>query len=64
MRKSSPRLVDEVVPDLLKAGQVHQVLTSLLREQVSIRNLESILGTLADAAHETRDMETAHRSGS
>lgn len=57
MRKTSPRLVDEVVPDLLKAGQVHQVLTSLLREQVSIRNLESILSTLADAAHETRDVE-------
>jgi flagellar biosynthesis protein FlhA len=56
VRQSAPRLVEEVVPQPLRIGQVHEVLSSLLREQVPIRNLQSILGTLSDAAEQTQDV--------
>ena len=46
-RATSPALVDEVVPGLLRAGELQRVLQNLLRERVSIRDLETILETLA-----------------
>jgi len=55
LRKRSPALVDELVPGALKLGELHKVLQNLLREQVSIRDLETILETLADHAHRSRD---------
>jgi flagellar biosynthesis protein FlhA len=48
LRGRAPALVDELIPGVLKIGDIHRVLQSLLREQVSIRNLELILETLAD----------------
>ena len=42
---------------LLKPAQVHQVLCNLLRERVSIRNLETILETLTDYAPRTKDLD-------
>ncbi len=50
VRKESPKVVEELVPTLLSIGQVQQVLANLLREQVSIRDLRSILEALADWA--------------
>ena len=38
-RRPTPRVVDEVVPDLLSLGEVQRVLQNLLRERVSIRDL-------------------------
>ena len=55
LRKRAPALVDELIPGTLKLGEVHKVLQSLLREQVSIRDLETILETLADHGDRTRD---------
>ena len=55
LRLSSPKVVDELVPSLLKAAQVHQVLENLLRERVPIRDLETILETLADYASQTQN---------
>src|SRR5262249_8788968 len=46
LKQTSPKIVEELVPDVLKAHHVHQVLCSLLRERVPIRNLETILETL------------------
>ncbi|MGO9646870.1 MAG: FHIPEP family type III secretion protein, partial [Terriglobales bacterium] len=48
--ESHPKLVEELVPKLLSLGEVHKVLQQLLREQVSIRDLASILETLIDTA--------------
>ena len=56
-RETSPALVDEVVPGLLRAGEVQRVLQNLLRERVSIRDLETILETLAEHAGKTRDTD-------
>jgi flagellar biosynthesis protein FlhA len=55
LKKRSPALVDELVPGILKLGELHKVLQNLLREQVSIRDLETILETLADHAHRAKD---------
>ena len=54
-RKSHPKVVEELVPDLLSLGTVMRVLQNLLREHVSIRDLRSILETLADWAPASPD---------
>jgi flagellar biosynthesis protein FlhA len=46
--ESHPKLVEELVPKLLSLGEVHKVLQQLLREQVSIRDLSTILETMLD----------------
>ncbi len=46
---SHPKLVEELVPKLLSLGEVHKVMQQLLREQVSIRDLSTILEALLDA---------------
>lgn len=48
LAKTSPKLVEEVVPIILPLGIVQQVIAGLLREGVSIRDLRTILETLAD----------------
>jgi flagellar biosynthesis protein FlhA len=50
LRKSSPAVVDELIPHVLKLGEVQQVLQRLLQEQVPIRQLGAILETLGDCA--------------
>jgi len=48
LSKEAPKLVEEVVPSILSLGLVQQVLSGLLREGVSIRDLRTIMETLAD----------------
>ncbi len=55
LRQTSPKVVDELIPGLLRPAQVHQVLEYLLRERVPIRDLETILETLADYAEHTQN---------
>ncbi|MEN6452506.1 MAG: flagellar biosynthesis protein FlhA [Thermoguttaceae bacterium] len=55
LKESSPAVVDELIPGLMKLGEVQQVLQSLLREGVSIRQLGPILETLGDFAQRTKD---------
>jgi len=43
-----PRLVDELVPNILSLGEVRGVLAGLLAEGVSIRDLRTVLEALAD----------------
>ncbi|MGH9327440.1 MAG: flagellar biosynthesis protein FlhA [Terriglobia bacterium] len=45
-----PKLVEELVPKILALGEVHRVLQQLLREQVSIRDLPTVLEALLDAS--------------
>ena len=56
-QEESPAVVKEVIPDLLKVGQVQKVLQALLREKVPIRDLEAILEALADWGGQTQDPE-------
>ncbi len=56
LKESSPMVVEELIPDVLRASQVHQVLENLLSERIPIRDLESILETLSDYADRTKDL--------
>jgi flagellar biosynthesis protein FlhA len=47
---SHPKLVEELIPKLMSLGEVQKVLQQLLREQVSIRDLGSILEVLVEMA--------------
>lgn len=60
--ESEPKIIEELVPDLLGLGVIQRVLQNLLRENVSIRDMHSILETLADMAQYTKlpDMLTEH----
>ncbi|MGA7561179.1 MAG: flagellar biosynthesis protein FlhA [Terriglobales bacterium] len=49
LAESHPKLVEELVPKIMSLGEVQKVLQQLLREQVSIRDLSTILETLLDA---------------
>jgi len=48
--ESHPKLVEELIPKVMSLGEVQKVLQQLLREQVSIRDLGTILETLVDMA--------------
>jgi flagellar biosynthesis protein FlhA len=53
--KASPKLIEELTPKLLPLATVHRVLQGLLDEQVNIRDLRTVLETLADHATRTQD---------
>lgn len=55
LAKTHPRVVDDLVPNLLNLSQVQKVLQNLLRERVSIKDLQTILETLAEYANITKD---------
>jgi flagellar biosynthesis protein FlhA len=56
VRDRAGAVVDELVPSLLTIGGVQKVLAGLLRERVSIRDLVTILETLADHGGNVRDV--------
>jgi flagellar biosynthesis protein FlhA len=55
VKKSNSAVVKELVPELLSLGEIQKVLSNLLREKVQIRDLTTILETLADYARYTKD---------
>ena len=55
LSKSYPKAVEELIPNLLTLGAVQKVLQNLLKEQISIRDLLTVVETLADYAHLTKD---------
>ena len=57
LRESSGPLVDELVPNILTFSDIQKTLQLLLREQVSIRNLEAILEVLVDAGRAVKAPE-------
>jgi flagellar biosynthesis protein FlhA len=55
LAKTSPKVVEELVPNLLSVGAVQKVLQNLLRERISVRDLLTIVETLADFAPAGKD---------
>ncbi|WP_374339426.1 flagellar biosynthesis protein FlhA [Leeia sp.] len=55
--KEFPKLVEELVPKVIPIGVLHRVLQALLREDVSIRDMRSIIETLAEWVPRTQDVE-------
>ncbi len=50
LNESHPKLIEELIPKLMTLGEVQKVLQQLLREQVSIRDLGSILESMVETA--------------
>ncbi len=57
LAKSYPKLVEELVPTIVSLGTIMRVLQNLLKENVSIRDLRTILETLADWGGVTQNPE-------
>jgi len=55
LSRSYPKAVEELVPNLLSLGGVQKVLQNLVQERISIRDLLTIVETLADCAMLTKD---------
>lgn len=57
LKKDYPAVIEELIPQGMKMGEVQKVLQNLLQERVSIRNLLTILETLADWAPQTKNID-------
>lgn len=57
VKTTFPAIVDELIPKLMTLGEIQKVLANLLREGVSIRDMATILETMADYAPITRDSD-------
>jgi len=57
LARTAPKLVDDVVPNMLPLGEVARVLRNLVREGVSVRDLRAILEALAELSAQTKDPE-------
>ncbi|MCF0148169.1 MAG: flagellar biosynthesis protein FlhA [Clostridium sp.] len=50
-------VVDELIPDLMTIGELQKVLQNLLREKVPIKDMVTIMESLADNSRLTKDLE-------
>jgi flagellar biosynthesis protein FlhA len=57
VREQHATLVEELIPKVLSFGDVQRILQALVRERVSIRNMDAILEVLADAGGKNRDVD-------
>lgn len=57
LSKTHPKVVEDLLPNLLNLGALQKVLQNLLKERVSIRDLQTILETLSDYANVTKDTD-------
>lgn len=61
-KKSYPKVVEELIPDVLPLGTVVKVMQNLLKEQVSVRDLLTIFETLADEGGKNKDSDALTES--
>ena len=57
LRQSHPKVVEELIPNLLSLGGLGRVLQNLLKEQIPIRDLLTIMETMADWAGVVKDTD-------
>ncbi len=57
LKKESPTVVEELAPGIMPLASIQEVLKNLLKEQVPIRDMATILETIADCAPVTKDAE-------
>ena len=53
--RTHPKVIEDLIPGTLPAGVVLRVLRNLLKEKVAVKNILTILETLADFGHMTKD---------
>lgn len=57
IKQNYPAIVEELVPKVMTIGEIQKVIANLLKEGVSIRDMVTILETLADFAPVTHDAD-------
>ena len=57
LKKTSPELVEEAIPNVLSYANLEKILRNLLKEGVPIRDLATILETAVDSLMTTKDMD-------
>ncbi|QGT99183.1 Flagellar biosynthesis protein FlhA [Candidatus Syntrophocurvum alkaliphilum] len=57
VKEQNQAVIEELIPDLLSLGEIQKVLGNLLKEQISIRDIITILETLADYSKLTKDTD-------
>jgi flagellar biosynthesis protein FlhA len=57
LTRTHPKVVEDLIPGLLNLGAVQRVLQNLMKERISIRDLQTILETLSDYASMTKDAD-------
>jgi flagellar biosynthesis protein FlhA len=57
LKKDNPALVEEAIPQAVSLGTAHRVMQNLLREQIVIKDVATILETLADYGAHTKDID-------
>ena len=55
LKQKTPKLVEDLIPGVVKPSDLQKVLQALLRERVAIRDLETIIETLAEWIPHTKD---------
>ncbi|WP_278600717.1 flagellar biosynthesis protein FlhA [Clostridium tertium] len=56
-REKYSTVVEELIPDLMTIGELQKVLQNLLREKVPIKDMVTIMESLADNSRLTKDLE-------
>ncbi|MFA5032206.1 MAG: flagellar biosynthesis protein FlhA [bacterium] len=56
-KETHPAVVNELIPNIMKIGDIQKVLQNLLAERISIRDTVTILEALADYAPVTKDID-------
>lgn len=57
LRQTNPTIVDDIVPNIVSPAYLQKVLCLLLKESVPIRDLQTILETIADNQHNMKDVD-------
>ncbi len=58
VKQNAPQLVEELFPNVISYGVFQKILTNLLKEGIPIKDMETIMETIADSAMTVKDMET------
>ena len=59
LKRTSPELVEEAIPNIVSYATLEKVLRNLLKEGVPIKDLATIVETLSDALSQGRDIDAA-----
>ena len=57
LKEKYSAVIGELIPDLMTLGEVQKVLQNLLRERIPIKDMATILESLADNSRSTKDIE-------
>ena len=57
LKEKAGKLVEDTIPGIVKLGDLQKILQALLRERVPVRDMETILETLADWGAKTQDAD-------